>query len=136
MFKRREQVRFFKPKGDLSAIYGAATEGVGPHGVDSLDFLAAAVAAGSVERVLRKLGVDRAALAGAAADARDGRQPGPGLTDDAKRLVEAVAHRSIERRRDPAGPDLLVAMTAVDTPAQAVLLKMGVDEAHVRAIVD
>lgn len=127
---------FFKPKGDLTAIYGSATERAGQYGIDSLDLLSAAAAAGSVAKVLRRLEVDLAVLAGAADEARDGRQSGPGLTDDAKRLVEAVAHRSLERRRDPAGPDLLVAMSSVDTPARAVLLDLGVDEARLRAIVE
>lgn len=123
-------------KSDLKSIYGAATERAGPYGIDSLDFLAAACGAGSGAKVIRRLALDPAELARAADEARGRRQPGPGLTDDAKRVVEAVALRSLERLREPSGPDLLVALASVETAAQAVLRSVGLDEARLRAVVE
>lgn len=135
MFKR-ERFGFLQPKSDLTSIYGAATERAGPYGTDSLDFLAAACVAGSVAKVIRRLGLDPADLAGAADAARAGRQPAPGLTDDAKQVVEAVAHRSLERQREPSGPDLLVALASVETSTQAVLRSFGLEEARLRAVLE
>ena len=132
MFGRRERVGFLQAKSDLKSIFGAATERAGPYGTDSLDFLAAACAAGSVAKVIRRLGLDPAELAAAADEARAGRQPAPGLTDDARQVVEAVALRSLERQREPNGPDLLVALASVETAAQAVLRSFGLDEARFR----
>ena len=123
-------------QGDLKSIYGAATEQAGPYGIDSLDFLGAACVAGGVAKVIRRLGFDPIELAGAADDARGRRQPGPGLTDDAKRVAEAVALRSVELQRGPSGPDLLVALASVETAAQAVLRRVGLDEARLRAVVE
>jgi Clp amino terminal domain, pathogenicity island component len=136
MFKRRKRVTFLKTNGDLTSIYGTATGRAGPYGTDSLDLLAAAAASGSVAKVVRRFGLDPSLLAGAADEARASRHAGPGLTDDAKRVVEAVAHRSLERRRDPSGPDLLIALASVETAARAVLMNLGVDEPRLRAVVE
>jgi hypothetical protein len=70
-----------------------------------------------------------------AEEARVTRQPGPGLTDDAKRVVEAVSYQALEARRDPSGLDHLVALAATDIAAQAVLNSMGIDETRLRALV-
>lgn len=136
MFKRRERVRFLQSKNDLKSIFGEATERAGPYGTDSLDFLAAAAAAATVAKVVRRLGVDPVDLGGAADEARAGRQPDPGLTEDAKRVVEAISLRSLERQREPSGPDLLVALASVETAARAVLGNLGIDEARLRAVVE
>jgi hypothetical protein len=132
MFRRRERVGFLRPSGDLNAIYGSATQRAGPYGTDSLDLLAAAAGAGSVGKVVRRLGLDPAQLAEAANEARASRQAGPGLTDDAKRVVEAVAHRSLARGRDASGPDLLLALATVDTAARTVLRRLKIDEISLR----
>lgn len=136
VFKRRKQVGFLQSKSDLRSIYGAATERAGPYGTDSLDLLAAAAATRTVAKVIRRLGVDPSDLAGAADEGRAGRQPDPGLTDDAKGVVEAVAHGSLERQREPSGPDLLLALASVETAARAVLARFGIDEARLRAVVE
>ena len=136
MFKRRERVAFLQPKGDLKSIFGSATARAGPHGTDSLDFLAAAVASRGVANVVRRLGLEPTVFADAADRARVSRQADPGLTDDAKRVVEQVGNRSLERGLDPSGPDLLIALASVDTPAQAVLLNLGLDEPRLRSILE
>lgn len=136
MFKKRERMTFLKPKGDLASIFGSATERAGPYGTDSLDLLAAAVASGSVAEVVRRFGLDPSLLAGAADEARASRGTGPGLSDDAKKIVDAIARRSLERGRDPGGPDLLIALASVETAARAVLMNFGVDEARLRAAIE
>ncbi len=135
MFGRRRSVTFLHSKRDLAAIYGAATQAAGPGGTDSLDLLSAALRASTVAKLVRRLGVDPAKIVTAASQARVSRQPAPGLTDDAKRVIEAVSRRALERRREPSGPDLLLSLAAVDTAARQVLNTVGIDEARVRAMV-
>ncbi len=77
-----------------------------------------------------------ASTAAAAIEARVSRQPGPGLTDEAKKVVEAVSDRALERRREPSGPDLLVGLATADTTARQVLNALGIDETRVRALVE
>jgi hypothetical protein len=135
MFGRPRGVTFRHSKRDLTAIYGAATQAAGPGGTDSLDLLSAALSASTVAKLVRSLGVDPAKAITATSQARVSREPAPGLTDDAKRVIEAVSHRALERRREPSGPDLLLSLAAVDTAARRVLNSVGIDEARVRALV-
>jgi hypothetical protein len=134
MFKRRERVRFYEPTRDLKSILGSATARARARGTDSLDFLAAAAASRSVAKVLRRLGVDATVVAQAADQARSSTSPDPGLQADARAVFEALLQRSLQQQRDPKGRDLLVALASVDTPAQIVLQRFGVDEARLRAI--
>jgi len=128
MFWRRQGMTFLHSKSDLKSIYRAATERAGSGGTDSLDLLTTALQARTIARLIRRLRVDPEVVAAAANEARVSRQPGSGLTDDAKRVVEAVSHRALERRREPSGPDLLVALAAADTAARQVLNALGIDE--------
>ena len=132
--RRRRADRFLHPDDELRTIYGQATAAAGAGGTDSIDLLTAALAAPSVAELIRRLGADPRAIAVAASTARPARQPDPGLTDDAKRVVETVGQRSLARRRNATAVDLLVALTVVETPVRGVLAAEGLDEPRVRAI--
>ena len=134
MFWRRRRPTFLHPTRDLREIYGAATASAGSHGTDSLDLLTAAVGSGALADAMRRRGIDPAVVVASAERARLTRQPSPGLTDDARRIVETVSHLALEGRRDPSGPDLLVALATTDTPARAVLNSLGIDETRLRTL--
>jgi hypothetical protein len=51
---------------------------------------------------------------------------GPGLTADAKAVVEAMSTRSLESRRDATTTDLLLALATADAPSRSVLAEHGV----------
>jgi len=134
MFWRRREVTFLRPKRDLRAIYTAATQGAGTNGTDSLDLLTAAAREPAVATLIRKLGVDPAVVASSASGARVIRQPDPGFTDDAKRVVEALSDRALDLRRESSGADLLLALATTDTAAQGVLSVFGIDQTRIRAL--
>jgi hypothetical protein len=136
MFRRPDRFTFLQSRRDLATIYSRATVRAGPDGTDSLDLLLAALEARQVASAMRRLGVDPAALAAAANEAHENRQPGPGLTGDAKRVVEAVSRRALERGRDPSGLDLLLGLAVADAAARQVLNGFGIDEARVQAVVE
>jgi hypothetical protein len=134
MFWRRREVTFLRPKRDLRAIYSAATQGAGTNGTDSLDLLTAAAREPAVAKLIRKLGVDPAAVEASASGARVTRQPDPGFTDDAKRVVEALSNRALDQRREPSGADLLLVLATTDTAAQGVLSVFGIDQTRIRPL--
>ncbi len=127
-------MRSLKPQGGLTNVFGTATARSGGYGTDSLDLLFAAAAASSGARILRRLGVDPSGVQRAADHVRANRQPEPGLTDDAKRVAEALARHALEGQRNPNTLDLLISLASVDSPAQEVLMAAGVDEARLRAV--
>lgn len=102
-------------------------------GTDSLDLLAAATEARPVAKLLRELGLDHEALVHHASAARVAIKE-PGLTPDAKRIIEAVSHRSLERRRNATAMDLFVALATTPGPARDVLIGQGLDEARLAAL--
>ena len=103
-------------------------------GTGSLDLLVAATAAKPVAKVLRQLGIDPAVVA-QRANATRGPRSEPGLTADAKRVVEAASQRSMAQRRDMTSMDLLIALAATPGPARDVLLSLGLDERRLAAFI-
>jgi hypothetical protein len=141
MFRRDKRYAFFHPDRGLQRAYGTATamaSGRNPdlaQGTDSLDLLVAAIAAKPVGQLLRRLDLDGDAIVQRATAARVPVAE-PGLTPDAKRVVEAVGHRSLDRRRNATPLDLLVALAGVPGPAKAVLIGVGLNEARLAALVE
>jgi hypothetical protein len=132
----RPDIVFLHPRRDLRAVYGAASARASGAGVDSLDLLDAALASALVATLLREQGIDPSVAKAVAAHARTSREPSPGLTDDARRVIETVSRWAVERRREPGSGDLLLALAAVDTPARVVLRSLGLDAAAIRQLVD
>jgi hypothetical protein len=135
LFRRREEIRFLRPDRSLSKVIGTATALAGPRGTDELDLLRAALAAKPARKTLRMLGIDAQAIADAAALQQHVVNE-PGLTDDAKRVFEALSHRCLERQRNGTVVDLLVALVSTPGRAQAVMREMGAGEAELASIID
>jgi hypothetical protein len=106
----------------------AASLEAGPAGIDSLDLLVSALRAHKVARLVVKLGVDPVALSGAARSAGSTRHPSPGLTDDAKAVVEACSRRALETRKRSDVEDLLIGLSIADCAAGVVLREHGISE--------
>jgi hypothetical protein len=72
------------------------------------------------------MGGDPRAIQAAAVASRSVRLPGPGLTDDAKRVIEAMSSRSLLNRADAEVDDLLVGLAAADCLARPLLTAQGI----------
>ena len=138
-FFGRRRSGFYQADPTLRDILGSATAMASARhrdradGTGSLDLLVAATAAKPVAEVLRQVGIDPAAVAQRANSSR-GPRTEPGLTADAKRVVEAASQRSLANRRDMTSIDLLVALAETPGPAREVLLGLGLDEQRLAAI--
>jgi hypothetical protein len=120
-FFRRGRGTFFHPSPGVNDVMGVATREADAAGTDSLDILVATLATPKAVRVVKDLGGDPRAIQIAAPTARISRDPRPGLTNDAKAVVEAVGHRAILARANPDIQDVLVALAAADCLARQVL---------------
>jgi hypothetical protein len=141
MLRRRERFRFFREDRGLQRAYGTAAAMASARnperaqGADSLDLLIAATDARPVAKLLRRLDLDRDATVRRANAARIVIDD-PGLTPDARRVIEAVTHRALEQQRNPTPVDLFVALAGTPGPAHEVLLDLGLDEARLAALVE
>jgi hypothetical protein len=107
-------------------VIAAATQEAGAAGVDSLDVLVATLDIPKIARLVTGLGASPQAIQVAARQARADRDPRPGLTDDAKAVVEAASAPSTHRS-DPDVQDLLVGLAVADCQARQVLRAHGID---------
>lgn len=141
MFRRDKRYAFFRPDRGLQRAYGTATAMASArnperaYGTDSLDLLVAAIEARSIAQLLRRLDLDRNAIVAHATAARVPVTE-PGLTPDARRVVEAVSRRSLDRRRNATTLDLLVSLAGIPGPAKSVLVGLGLDEARLAALIE
>lgn len=103
----------------------AATSDAESGRIDSLDFLIASITTIEVRSLLARLGASTDAIRIAALRARPRREPGPGLSDDAKVVVETAVSRALEIGTNPDIPDLLVALVVSDCLARPVLAAHG-----------
>lgn len=139
LFGRRRS-GFYQPDRKLRDIFACATATASARdrdradGTGSLDLLVAAMGAKPVAKVLRQVGLDPAAVA-LLANASRGPRSEPGLTADAKRVVEAVSQRSLAHRRDMTPIDLLIALAETPGPARDILLGLGLDEQRLAAAI-
>jgi hypothetical protein len=125
-FFRRGRGTFFHPGPGVTDVIGAATREAGDAGTDSLDILVAALATPKAVRVVKNLGGDPRAIQIAARTARISRDPTPGLTNDAKAVVEAMGQRAILARANPDIEDVLDALATADCLARRVLNASGI----------
>jgi hypothetical protein len=128
LFRRTRGIYAIQPRRGFGKVMAAASLEAGPAGIDSLDLLVSALRARKVARLVVKLGVDPVALSGAARSAGSARHPSPGLTDDAKAVVEACSHRALETRKPPDVEDLLIGLSIADCAAGVVLREHGISE--------
>ena len=128
-FFRRGRGTFFHPTSGVNDVMGVATREAGAAGIDSLDLLVAALATPKAVRLVEDLGGDPRAIQIAARTARINRDPAPGLTNDAKAVVEAMGQRAILARANPDIQDVLVALAAADCLARRVLNASGITAA-------
>ena len=126
-FFRPKRVRLLHLGRGYSNVFDAAIREAGVGGIDSLDLLVAALDTTKATRVIKALGADSRAIQSAARRARTDRDPEPGLTPDAKAVVEAVAHRAVLAGSDSSIADLLAALAAANCLAQQVLQAHGID---------
>ncbi len=134
LFHRNRWI-FLRPRRRFHQVMAAAGREAGGGGIDSLDLLVATIAAPEGAELLTRLNGDPQAIEVAARQARVARNPSPGLTDDAKVVVEAVSHRAL---LDRAGPDvqaLLVGLALADCPARRVLSRHGIDASRLIGLV-
>lgn len=132
-FFRRNRWAFFHPRRDVKKVMAVAALEAGSSGIDSLDLLVATLDTPRAARVVKDLGGDPRVIEIAARGARASRDPRPGLTDDAKAVVEAVGHRAILARADWDVQDLLVALATADCLARQVLNAHRIDAAALAA---
>lgn len=133
--RSRKPVKFFHVDRDLAAVLAAATEQAGPVGIDALDLLTAAIDyGGGIAGLIRRFGSKPTDVKIAADLARAPRQGKPGLSEDAKAVMEAVSQTSLARRQNSSSADLMEALLTVDSPARAVLRTCGIDEAAVGSL--
>ena len=128
-FFRRKRDRLLHSRRAHRKIFAAAIQEAGAQGTDSLDLLVATLDTTKAKRVIKALGADSRAIQSAARGARTDRDPEPGLTLDAKAVVEAVAHRAMLAGADSDIADLLVALAAAKCLAREVLQAHGIDAA-------
>lgn len=132
-FFRRKRVRLLHPRRAYRKVFAAAIQEADAEGIDSLDLLVATLDTTTATRVIKALGADPRAIQSAARGARTDRDPEPGLTPDAKAVVEAVGHRAILAGADSDVADLLVALAAANCLARQVLQAHGIDAARLVA---
>jgi hypothetical protein len=118
----------------LAQVWADATLRAGSRGTDSLDLLEAALSTRLGRDALKQLRVEPSVIQAACASARSA-VPGPGLTDDARRVIEAMVARAVEGRRDLSAADLLIALATTTTSSRSVLLDLGIGEAEMTAAV-
>lgn len=123
---RRTRVTFLHPRHGFWEVMAAAAQEAGAAGVDSLDVLVATLDVPKIARLLTGLGASPQAIQLAARQARTDRDPRPGLTDDAKAVIEAAVAPSTHRS-DPDIQDLLVGLAVADCQARQVLRTYGID---------
>lgn len=126
-FFRRNRHTFLHPRHGFWEVVAAAGQEAGPAGVDSLDLLVATLDSPRAARLVTGLGASPQAIQAAARHAHPARDPRPGLTDDAKAVVEAASHRALIARSDPDVQDLLVGLSVADCQARQVLRAQGID---------
>jgi hypothetical protein len=124
--RNRPTVTFLHPRRGFWEVMTAATQEAGAAGVDSLDVLVATLDVPRVARLVTGLGASAQAIQVAARQAHTDRDPRPGLTDDAKAVVEAACSPSTHRS-DPDVQDLLVGLAVADCQARRVLRAHGID---------
>jgi hypothetical protein len=101
----------------------------GPRGTDSMDLLVAAMESRGGTNAVRQLGFDRDPVL-AAARAWDGPRVGsPGLTADAKVVIENVSAQTLSTGAAPGVRELLAALASVDCPASELLASRGMRDA-------
>ncbi len=132
-FFRRGRGAFFHPTSRVTDMIGMATREAGSAGTDSLDLLVATLATPRAVLLVKDLGGDPRAIQVAARTARISRDPAPGLTNDAKAVIEAMSRRAALARADPGIQDVLVALAAADCLAQRVLNASGITAASLAA---
>jgi len=121
--------RFLKPDRTLRAVLASASREAGDGGITSLHLLIAALGRPEVRILFTQGGSDAAAVRAATqlAIQREERFA-PGLTDDAKRVIDMLAHRSVWARRAPDAADVIWALLDAECEAKTVLTQGGVAE--------
>lgn len=130
MFLRRRRMTLLHPGRDVRETVALATDRAGGRATDSLDLLAAATETKAVARLLAARGVQKQAVLDATVATRTDAGP-PGLADDARRVMDTMMRRSVERRREPSIVDLLVALATTDSPARSALRALGIVESDI-----
>jgi hypothetical protein len=125
---------FLREHPDLKQAVAAAFEYAGAAGVDSFDLLIAATETQKGFDTLARLGVTAAMIRNHAIESRRPRIGRPGLSADAKRVIEAVAARAIQQQREPDIRDLLIGIASARCAAREVLTQNGIDEARLAAL--
>jgi len=130
---RRGRGAFSRPTSRVTDVMGVATREAGAAGIDSLDLLVATLVTPKAVRLVTDVGGDPRAIQVAARSARTSRDPAPGLTNDAKAVIEAMSRRAALARANPDIEDVLVALAAADCLAQGVLKASGITAATLAA---
>lgn len=129
-----DSIPFLHDHPDLKQAVAAAIQYAGPAGVDSFDLLIAAIETQKGSDILARLGVSAAMIRNRAMESRQHRIGRPGLSADAKRVIEAIAARAIQQQRGPDIRDLLIAVASAKCAAREVLEQNGIDEARLAAL--
>jgi hypothetical protein len=120
------QIVFHRDRG-LKQVVASALSDAAPFGVDSVDLLVAAVDTREGSDLLARLGVNVPTLRDAVRASRS-RPAEPGLSDDAKRVIEAASMWALERERGPDLQDLLIGIAKANCRGRDVLNNCGIDE--------
>lgn len=126
-FFRRKRVRMLHPGRAYRKVFAAAAREADGQAIDSLGLSVAVLDTTHAARVVTALGADPRAVQSAAREARIGRDREPGLSLDAKVVVEAVAHQAVLAGTNFEIADLLMALAAANCLARQVLEAHGID---------
>ena len=98
-------------------------------GMNSLGLVIAVLDTKRPVALIRGVGAQPEAIRASARASLALAEPALGVSDDAKRVIEAAIHRSMRRPADTDEVDLLVGLASADCLARPILIAHGVEAA-------
>ena len=121
-------MEYLRPLDEFREVMNGAVEAAGGSGTDSLDFFVAVLGVPQAALVISGLGADPIELQSAARLLGAEPVPGPGMTDDAKAVIEPAMDRAMAAGRAPGVLDILFGLVRADCRARLTLNARGIDE--------
>ena len=118
---------FIGPDSGYQEVVAAAGRGHDRGGISSFDLLFATLGAAAAVELVIALGASPGQMQTAARAASPAGPPMPGLTDDAKAVIEAAINQALAAGRGPNVRDLLLALASAECPAREVLAAFGIN---------
>ena len=127
---------FAHPDRSFQSAITTALQEAGEGGCDSLNVLLAVLDTSVGSHLITTLGVSPAAIRDAAIKSPSAREAGPGLTEDAKAVIEEAVQRALVTGSAPDVAALLVGLTQAPCLARPILEDHGITAARVIALIE